>query len=198
MGLSPLLSVLYLGRVVAGITGANVAVATAYIADISGEDDRARRFGYMNACFGLGFVAGPLMGGVFGSLSPRYPFLIAALFNALNLAMGYFALPESHTPGKVSETQEPRGRFGMLGSILGNRTLLPMLTAYFLIYLIGQIPGSIWIIYGEDKFGWDVWMVGLDVRQLRHPPRGRSGIPHRADDPAPRRARGDHPGHRGR
>ena len=67
MGLSPLLAVLYLGRVLAGMTGANLAVATAYIADISGPDERARRFGYMNACFGLGFVAGPLLGGLVGS-----------------------------------------------------------------------------------------------------------------------------------
>src|SRR3954451_24390063 len=97
MGLSPLLPVLYLGRMLAGLTGANMAVATAYIADISGPDERPRRFGYMNACFGLGFVAGPLLGGLVGSLSPRYPFLLAALFNGLNLLMGFFVLPESHT-----------------------------------------------------------------------------------------------------
>jgi MFS transporter, DHA1 family, tetracycline resistance protein len=83
MGLSPLLSVLYVGRALAGMTGANLAVATAYIADISGPDERARRFGYMNACFGLGFVAGPLLGGLVGSLSPRYPFLLAALCSGL-------------------------------------------------------------------------------------------------------------------
>jgi DHA1 family tetracycline resistance protein-like MFS transporter len=68
MGLSPLLWVLYAGRALAGMTGANLAVATAYIADISGPDERARRFGYMNACFGLGFVAGPLLGGLVGGL----------------------------------------------------------------------------------------------------------------------------------
>lgn len=85
MGLSPLLAVLYVGRALAGMTGANLAVATAYIADISGPDERARRFGYMNACFGLGFVAGPLLGGLVGSVSPRYPFLLAALCSGLNL-----------------------------------------------------------------------------------------------------------------
>jgi len=160
MGLSPLLPVLYLGRVLAGMTGANLAVATAYIADISSPDARARRFGYMNACFGLGFVAGPLLGGLAGSFSARYPFLLAALFSGLNLLMGFFVLPESHRPGSEAD-QQGRGLVASLLSLRDNRTLLPLLTLYFLVNLIGQIPGSLWIINGEDRFGWDVWMVGL-------------------------------------
>lgn len=161
MGLSPLLAVLYLGRALAGMTGANLAVATAYIADISGPDERARRFGYMNACFGLGFVAGPLLGGLTGSLSPRYPFLLAALFSGLNLVIGIFVLRESHKAGSESEQEERRSFVASLLSIRENRTLVPLLMIYFLVNLIGQIPGSLWIINGEDRFGWDVWMVGL-------------------------------------
>ncbi len=161
MGLSPLLWVLYLGRIFAGLTGANMAVATAYIADISGPDERSRRFGYMNACFGLGFIAGPLLGGLVGSLSPRYPFLLAALFNGLNLLLGFSTLPESHLMGRGESEPRPRNLFAPLLSIRGNRTLLPLLTIYFMIQLIGQIPGSLWIVHGEDRFGWDIWMVGL-------------------------------------
>ena len=110
MGLSPLLAVLYVGRALAGMTGANLAVATAYIADITSPDQRARRFGYMNACFGLGFVAGPLLGGLVGSLSPRYPFLLAALCSGLNLLMGIFVLRESHKSGARAgaEGAQPR------------------------------------------------------------------------------------------
>lgn len=160
MGLSPLLAVLYVGRAFAGMTGANLAVATAYIADISGPDERARRFGYMNACFGLGFVAGPLLGGLAGGLSPRYPFLLAALLSGLNLLMGIFVLPESHRPGSEPD-REGRSLVASLLSIRDNRMLLPLLMIYFLVNLIGQIPGSLWIINGEDRFGWDVWMVGL-------------------------------------
>jgi DHA1 family tetracycline resistance protein-like MFS transporter len=160
MGFSPRLSVLYVGRAFAGMTGANLAVATAYIADISGTDERARRFGYMNACFGLGFVAGPLLGGLAGSMSPRYPFLLAALFSGLNLLMGIFVLPESHQPESEPD-QKGRSFVASLLSIRNNRTLLPLLLIYFLVNLIGQIPGSLWIINGEDRFGWDVWMVGL-------------------------------------
>lgn len=160
MGSSPFLPVLYFGRVLAGMTGANLAVATAYIADISGPDERARRFGYMNACFGLGFVAGPLLGGLAGSFSARYPFLLAALFSGLNLAMGFFVLPESHRSASGSAPQQ-RPFLASLVPIRNNRTLLPLLSIYFLVNLIGQIPGSLWIINGEDRFGWDVWMVGL-------------------------------------
>lgn len=162
MGLTPLLPVLYFGRVLAGMTGANLAVATAYIADISGPDERARRFGFMNACFGLGFVAGPLIGGMAGSFSPRYPFLLAAVFTGINLLMGIFVLPESHKLGAGADSdQKGRSFLASLLSIRSNRTLLPLLTIYFLINLIGQIPASLWIINGEDRFGWDIWMVGL-------------------------------------
>ena len=160
MGLSPVLSVLHVGRALAGMTGANLAVATAYIADISGPDERARRFGYMNACFGLGFVAGPLLGGLVGSTSPRLPFLLAALFSGLNLAMGFFVLRESRKAGGDTG-QEGQSFVASVLSIRNNRTLLPLLLIYFLVNLIGQIPGSLWIINGEDRFGWDVWMVGL-------------------------------------
>src|SRR3954447_11490280 len=129
MGLSPLLPILYVGRVFAGMTGANLAVATAYIADVSGPDERARRFGYMNACFGLGFVAGPLLGGLAGGFSPRYPFLLAAGFSGLNLLMGIFVLPESHKRESKAD-QNGRSFVASLLSIRNNRTLLPLLMIY--------------------------------------------------------------------
>jgi DHA1 family tetracycline resistance protein-like MFS transporter len=160
MGLSPRLWVLYLGRVFAGLTGANLAVATAYIADISRGEERAARFGYMNACFGLGFVAGPLLGGVVGGLSPRYPFLVAAACNGLNLLLGLFVLPESHRRGDEPAGGESRAPFALLAAFLGDRALAPLLAIYFAIHLIGQIPGSLWIVHGEDRYGWGPGMVG--------------------------------------
>jgi DHA1 family tetracycline resistance protein-like MFS transporter len=138
-----------------------MAVATAYIADISDPDQRSRRFGYMNACFGLGFIAGPLLGGLVGGLSPRYPFLLAALFNGLNLILGFFMLPESHVIAGRGDERRPRNPFTPLLSIRENRTLLPLLAIYFMIHLIGQIPGSLWIVHGEDRYGWDIRMVGM-------------------------------------
>jgi DHA1 family tetracycline resistance protein-like MFS transporter len=160
MGLSPFLWVLYLGRALAGLTGANIAVATAYIADISDTDERAARFGYMNACFGLGFVAGPLLGGLVGGYSVRYPFLLAAACNGLNLLLALFVLPETHVPQSAGHGPRPRTLLAPILCARGHRSLRPLLMIYFMIHLIGQIPGSLWIVHGEDRFGWDFRMVG--------------------------------------
>ncbi len=92
---APSLSWLYLGRALAGISAANTSSATAYIADVSTPEQRARRFGLVGATFSLGFVLGPIMGGVFGSISLRLPFLVAAGLAAANALYGAFLLPES-------------------------------------------------------------------------------------------------------
>ncbi len=96
MATTPFLWVLYIGRIVAGITGATGAVAGAYIADITDGDERARHFGFMSACFGFGMVAGPVLGGLMGGFSPHAPFFAAAALNGLNFLTGCFLLPESH------------------------------------------------------------------------------------------------------
>jgi DHA1 family tetracycline resistance protein-like MFS transporter len=87
-----------LGRAVAGLTSANVSVATAYIIDIAPGEQRARRFGQMGAMFGAGFIIAPMLGGVLGEQWVRLPFVAAAALNAGNLLLALFALPESHTP----------------------------------------------------------------------------------------------------
>ncbi|MDB5440934.1 MAG: tet, partial [Caulobacteraceae bacterium] len=96
MGLAPTLALLFVGRAIAGITGANMAVAQAYIADITPEAQRARRFGLFSAVFGLGFIAGPLLGGLLGGVWVRAPFLAAAVLNGLNFLMAVLFLPESN------------------------------------------------------------------------------------------------------
>jgi len=163
MAFAPTLSVLYAGRVVSGITGANMAVATAYVADISAEDERAKRYGYMNACFGIGFVAGPLLGGLIGSLSLRYPFLLAAVLNGLNFLLGCFVLPESHKAGAKRIELKSLNPFASLHLAWGLKSLLPLLTIYVIMNMVGQVPSTLWVIYGEDKFGWDTRTVGLSL-----------------------------------
>ena len=95
MAVAPALWVLYLGRAVAGLTGATGAVASSCIADLSRDEDRARRYGYLSACMGLGLIAGPVIGGLAGQWSPRAPFAVAAALNALNCLMAWRFLPES-------------------------------------------------------------------------------------------------------
>ncbi|PZP10987.1 MAG: tetracycline resistance MFS efflux pump, partial [Sphingomonas hengshuiensis] len=102
MAFAPSLWLLLVGRAIAGLTSANISVATAYITDISPEDTRARRFGLFNAMFGIGFILGPVLGGILGDYWLRLPFIAAAALNAGNLLLALFVLPESRPP-----TREP-------------------------------------------------------------------------------------------
>lgn len=161
MAFAASLWILYVGRIVAGITGANMTVATAYIADITPEDQRAKRYGFMHACFGLGFIAGPALGGLLGDLSPRYPFLAAAAMNGLNFLLGCFVLPESRrTEAKKVEVKHlnplrPLRHVWLLGGIGA------LLTIYIVMSMVGQVPMALWVIYCEEKFAWGAAMVGL-------------------------------------
>ena len=95
MGFAPAVIFLFIGHTIAGISGAAVATATAYIADITPQEKRAQRFGLIGAAFGLGFIIGPVVGGILGELGPRWPFYAAATLACANLLFGIFVLPES-------------------------------------------------------------------------------------------------------
>lgn len=161
MAFAPTIGLLYLGRVIAGVTGANMAVATAYLADISSEEDRAKRYGYLNAAFGVGFVVGPVIGGLIGSYSTRYPFLAAAVFNGLNFLLGVFVLPESHRAKRKSFELPHLNPFRSLGWVFGLRGVLPFVLVYALICCVGQVPQSTWVLHGEHRFGWAPRTVGM-------------------------------------
>jgi DHA1 family tetracycline resistance protein-like MFS transporter len=100
LAFAPSLWMLLIGRAIAGLTSANISVATAYITDISPEDKRARRFGLFNAMFGIGFIVGPILGGVLGDYWLRLPFVAAAMLNGCNLLLAFFVLPETRTPSR--------------------------------------------------------------------------------------------------
>ena len=98
MAFAPNLWILFVGRIISGITGASFTVANSYVADISNDSNRAANFGMIGAAFGLGFIVGPLLGGMLGHVDPRLPFIGAAIFNLLNVAVAYYLLPESLPP----------------------------------------------------------------------------------------------------
>lgn len=100
MALAPNLFWLFVGRVFAGLCGASYTIANAYLADITPAENRAKVFGTMGATFGLGFVIGPAIGGLLGEFGARVPFYAAAGLAAVNVAFGYFVLPETLTPDK--------------------------------------------------------------------------------------------------
>src|SRR5437763_8611411 len=102
MALAPNLAVLFVGRLISGITAASIGTAFAYIADVTEPDKRAARYGLLGAAFGVGFVIGPALGGVLGAVDPRLPFWAAAGFSLANAAYGLFVLPESLPPERRS------------------------------------------------------------------------------------------------
>jgi DHA1 family tetracycline resistance protein-like MFS transporter len=163
MALAPSMAWLFVGRAIAGITGANMAVAQAYIADITPEDQRARRYGLFSAIFGVGFIAGPVIGGLLGEVWVRAPFLAAAALNGLNFALALFVLPESHKRRGDRIDNTAFNPFGSLRWASAFPALLPLLLAFVVLALVGEIGGTIWVLYGEDKFAWSPWTIGLSL-----------------------------------
>jgi DHA1 family tetracycline resistance protein-like MFS transporter len=164
MAFAPELWMLVLGRAIAGLTSANMAVATAYITDISPEKDRARRFGYFHAMFGIGFIIGPVLGGVLGDIWVRAPFLLAAALNGLNFALALFVLPESRK-GDSSARFDLRNLnpFKPLGWALTFAPLLPLIAIFVIMNFVGAMYGTVWALYGEDAFQWTGLMIGLSL-----------------------------------
>jgi MFS transporter, DHA1 family, tetracycline resistance protein len=155
--------VLLVGRAISGMTAANMAVATAYISDITEEHERARRFGYMSACFGIGFIIGPVLGGLLGAWSLRAPFVAAALLNALNFALVYVVLPESRAVRAERFDVFALNPLAPMRRAIGLTALAPLFAISLIFGLVGNIPGTVWVLYTQDKFRWDAVVVGLSL-----------------------------------
>jgi len=163
MAFSPLGWVLVVGRAVAGITSANMAVASAYITDITPAEQRAQRFGTVGAVMSLGFIIGPVIGGVMGAWWLRSPFLVAALFNGLNLLIALFVLPESRKASPGTFALKELNPLAPLVWLWKFKPLLPLVTVYVVFGLVAAIPGTIWVLYGAERFGWDSVHMGLSL-----------------------------------
>lgn len=163
MALAPSLAWFYVGRVLSGITGASMAVGTAYITDVTPEPDRARRYGQMGAAMGLGFVVGPLIGGALGEWSLRAPFVAAAVMNAVNLLVAWRALPESNQHRTARLDLAKLNAFSGLHRLKGRAPLLPLVGVFAVIALVSQVPAALWILYGQARYGWTAWVAGLSL-----------------------------------
>ncbi|WDZ75233.1 Tet(A)/Tet(B)/Tet(C) family tetracycline efflux MFS transporter [Ensifer adhaerens] len=164
MATAPSLAVLYLGRMIAGITGATGAVAGAAIADTTQGEERARHFGTLGACFGVGMIAGPIVGGLLGSVGLHAPFAAAAVMNGFGFLFALFFLPESRRMGPASVAAG--GGFNPLAGLrqtLRGPLLMRLVTVFFVMQLVGQVPAVLWVIFGEHRFGWDARMTGLSL-----------------------------------
>ncbi|NML39780.1 TCR/Tet family MFS transporter [Chitinophaga sp. G-6-1-13] len=156
---------LFIGRVVAGITGASFTTATAYIADIStDETSKAKNFGLIGAAFGLGFVLGPALGALLATWGIRAPFYAAAVLCLLNCLYGYFLLPESLSKENRRPFEWKRANpFGSLKFLTRHPEIGGLAFSFFLIYLGSQAVQGNWNFFTIYRFNWSEKMVGISL-----------------------------------
>jgi DHA1 family tetracycline resistance protein-like MFS transporter len=164
MGFAPTISWLFVGRLIAGVTGASFTTAGAYIADISTPEKRAQNFGLLGAAFGLGFIIGPVIGGLLGQFGARIPFFAAAAFALVNALYGYFVLPESlHRDNRRSFEWRRANPIGSLRHLGKYPVVLQMLVSFILIFIAGHANQSTWTFYTIEKFHWNEAWVGYSL-----------------------------------
>lgn len=164
LAVAPNIGWLFVGRIIAGITGASFTTAAAYIADISSPEDRAKNFGMIGAAFGLGFIIGPVIGGLLGSIGPRVPFIAAAILTLLNWLYGYFVLPESLN--KEQHRSFSWKRANPIGSLLHLRkypAISGLIVSLMFVYIAVHSVQSTWAFFNMEKFKWDEKMIGISL-----------------------------------
>ena len=163
MAFAPHLWMLLIGRAIAGLTSANISVATAYITDISPEDQRARCFGLFSAMFGVGFIVGPVLGGVLGDYWLRLPFIAAAALNAGNLLLALVVLPESRMPSHEKVDVGSLNPLRPLRWVLSMKNMWSVIFVFFLENATGEAYGTCWALWGGDAFQWNGLLIGLSL-----------------------------------
>lgn len=167
LALAPSIRWLFAGRIIAGLTGASISTASAYIADISTDKNRAKNFGMIGAALGMGFIIGPVIGGLLGHYGARIPFYAAAGLCFLNFLYGYFILPESLYKNKRRpfdwKRANPVGSLRFLGK---HSEISGLIIALALIYIGIHAVQSNWHFFTIYQFGWDERMIGISLGVL--------------------------------
>ncbi|SEQ00537.1 MFS transporter, DHA1 family, tetracycline resistance protein [Loktanella sp. DSM 29012] len=164
MAVAHTMALLVIGRIIGGITAATQSTAGAYMADISKPEEKAANFGLIGAAFGVGFVLGPLIGGLLAEFGTRAPFYAAAVLAGLNFVFGYFVLPETVTD-RIRRPfswrrANPVGAFRHIGALPGVGRLLVVIFVYGVAFYVYP---AVWAYFGTERFGWGPGMVGLSL-----------------------------------
>lgn len=164
MGLANTIALLLFTRVVGGIATATQATASAFIADISPPEKKAANFGLVGAAFGIGFVLGPVIGGLLADFGHRTPFFAAAALAAANLVFGYFVLPETVTdtirrPFTIARAN-PVGALSQISKLPGLGRLLLIVFLYEFAFIVYP---AVWAYFTPERFGWSETMVGASL-----------------------------------
>ncbi len=163
-GWAPSIGWLFVGRFIAGVMGASITTANAYIADVSTPDTRARNFGFVGVAFGLGFTMGPALGGVLGAIHLRLPFFVAAALALVNGLYGFFVLPESLAP----EHRRPVS-FANMNPMASLRRLraYPLVAGLAFAVLFSSLAQrgmeNVWVLHAGYRYGWNTQTNGLTL-----------------------------------
>ena len=161
---APTLLWLFFARIISGICGSSLTVANAYVADISEPENRAKNFGLIGAAFGLGFVLGPALGGLLGSIGTRIPFFVASGLALANFLYGYFMVPESlKDENKRKFTWKRANPTKTLGRLFSHKTIIGLLVCLVFIYIAAHATHSNWSFFTDYKFGWKPQAIGFSL-----------------------------------
>ncbi len=164
LSFAPNLAWLVVGRVIAGIAGASITTANAYIADVSTPETRAQNFGLVGVAFGLGFICGPALGGLLGAVSLHLPFMVSAGLALLNCLYGYFVLPESLPPERRSAFSWAKANpIGSVGGLGAYPLVAGLALAFIFISLAQRGLENVWVLYTGYRFGWGEQTNGLTL-----------------------------------
>ena len=164
-GFAPNIWWLFVGRILAGVMGASFTTANAYIADVSTPETRARNFGLVGVMFGLGFIFGPAIGGILGSISLRTPFFVSAGLALLNWLYGFFILPESLPPEERNEKLmlSKANPFGSIRQLRAYPIVAGLAVAFVFMSLAQRGLENVWVLFTGARFGWDPKTNGLTL-----------------------------------
>lgn len=167
LALAPSIGWLFFGRIIAGLTGASISTASAYIADISTDEDRTKNFGLIGAAFGLGFIIGPVIGGLLGHYGARVPFYFAAILCMVNFLYGLLILPESLDKDKRRSFSWKRANpIGTINFLRRQSKISNLVIALILVYVALHAVQSNWHFFTMYKFNWTERTVGLSLGLL--------------------------------
>ena len=164
LAFAPTIGWLFVGRILAGITGASITTASAYIADVSTPENRAKNFGMIGAAFGLGFIIGPVIGGILGEYGSRVPFYAAAILCMVNFLYGFFILPESLSKENRRAFDWKRANpVGALLNLKNHPKLTGLIGSIFVLYVASHAVQSNWSFFTMYRFHWTEKMVGISL-----------------------------------
>ncbi|HTS22369.1 MAG TPA: MFS transporter [Casimicrobiaceae bacterium] len=156
LALAPSLGWMFVARVLGGTAGASFTVANAYASDVSAPERRAAAFGLIGAAFGLGFIFGPMIGGLLGAVSLRLPFYAAAALSLANATYGYFLVPESLPVERRRAFSIARANpLAALSALVRHREIGSLVIVFALVVLAQLILQVTWVLYTNFRFGWD-------------------------------------------